>query len=191
VANDTFVQAGSGITQGGWETSGNTWAIPTGTATAAALAEDDIRDLVTNLHKNGATEADKPMVAMCSPDLKRTISEYMFTSSARIGSLIKEAGENSGRAVGAVEYFVTDFCVLELVPNRFMSTVSLTNAFSNLWIFDPAQFELVYLRGPTTTALAKQGLVDVRMVNAYWGTRFHPEACGAVMGIDASAAMTA
>ncbi len=191
VANDTFGQAGSGITQGGWETSGNTWAIPTGTATAAALSEDDIRDLVTNLHKNGACDHDKSLVAMASPDLKRTISEYMFTSTARIGSLVKETGDDNGRAVGSIEYFQTDFGLLQLVPNRFMSTVSLTNAFSCLWVFDPAQFELVYLRGPTTTELAKQGLVNVRMVNAYWSTRFHPEACGGILGIDATAAMTA
>lgn len=191
VANDTFSQAGSGLTQGGWETSGNTWAIPTGTCTRGGITEALIRTTVKNLHKNGACDHDKGLVAMCSPDLKETISQYMFTSSARIGSLVKETGDSNGRAVGSIEYFQTDFGLLQLVPNRFMSTLTLTNAFSSLWIFDPAQFELVYLRGPTTTALAKQGLVDVRMVNAYWSTRFHPEACGGIVGILASTAMTA
>lgn len=191
VANDTFAQAGSGITQGGWETSGNTFAAMTGTATAAALAESDIRGVVLNLFLNGACDTEKSLVAMTTATLKQVISAYMYTSTARIGSFVKETGDRAGLAVGNVEYFQTDYALLELVANRFMSTISLTNAFTPLWIFDPAQFELVYLRGPTTSALAKQGLVDVRTVSAYWGTRFHPEACGGVVGIDASSAMTA
>lgn len=192
VANDTFAQAGSGVTQGGWETSGNTWAALTGTCTTAALAESDIRGVVLNLYKNGACDTEKALVAMTSPELKQVISQYMYTSTARIGSFIKETGDTAGRAVGNVEYFQTDFALLELVPNRFISTMTAqTNAFTPLWIFDPGQFELVYLRGPTGSALAKQGLVDVRMVSAMWGTRFHPEACGGIVGIDATAAMTA
>lgn len=191
VANDTFAQAGSGITQGGWETSGNTFAALTGTATAAALAEADIRGVVKNLYKNGACDTEKSLVAMTTVDLKEVISAYMYTSSARIGSFVKETGDRAGLAVGNVEYFQTDYALLELVANRFMTTMTLSNAFTPLWIFDPGQFELVYLRGPSTTAGAKQGLVDVRWVSAYWGTRFHPEACGGVVGIDAASAMTA
>ena len=191
VANDTFAQAGSGITQGGWETSGNTWAALTGTATAAALAESDIRGVVLNLFKNGACDTEKSLVAMTTAECKQVISAYMYTSTARIGSFVKETGDRAGLAVGNVEYFQTDYALLELVANRFMSTITLTNAFTPLWIFDPSQFELVYLRGPTTSVGAKQGLVDVRWVSAYWGTRFHPEACGGVVGIDATAAMTA
>ena len=191
VANDTFSQAGSGITQGGWETSGNTFAAMTGTATAAGLTETDIRTTCLNLFKNGACDTEKSLVAMTSPELKQIISQYMYTSTAKIGSFVKETGDTAGRAVGNVEFFQTDFALLELVANRFMSTITLTNAFTPLWIFDPGQFELVYLRGPTTSALAKQGLVDVRTVSAYWGTRFHPEACAGIVGIDAATAMAA
>lgn len=189
VANDTFSQAGSGITQGGW--TGAVWAALTGTATAGALTETLVRTAVKNLYKNGACDHSKALVAMTSPDVKQLMSEYMFTSSARIGSLVKETGDDNGRAVGSVELFQTDYGLLELVPNRFMSTLTLTNAFSCLWIFDPMQMELVYLRGPTTSAGAKQGLVDVRWTSAYWGTRFHPEALAGIVGIDATAAMTA
>lgn len=191
VANDTFAQAGSGITQGGWETSGNTFAALTGTATAAALSEADIRGVVKNLYKNGACDTEKSLVAMTTADLKEVISAYMYTSTARIGSFVKETGDRAGLAVGNVEYFQTDYALLELVANRFMTTMTLTNAFTPLWIFDPSQFELVNLRGTTVSAGAKQGLVDVRWASNYWSTRFHPEACGGVVGIDAASAMTA
>lgn len=191
VANPTFSQAGSGVTQGGWETSGNTWAIPTGTCTTGGITETLIRTAVKNLYKNGACDHDKGLVAMCSADLKEVISQYMFTSSARIGSLVKETGDSNGRAVGSVEYFQTDFGLLQLVPNQFMTTMTLSNAFSSLWIFDPAQFELCWLRGPTTENLAKTSLVNSKLVSAYWTTRFHPEACAGIIGINAATAMVA
>lgn len=191
VANDTFSQAGSGITQGGWETSGNTFAALTGTATAGGLTETLIRATVKNLHKNGACDTEKSLVAMTTVDMKEAISQYMYTSSARIGSFIKESGDTASRAVGNVEFFQTDYALLELVSNRFMGTMTLTNPFTPLWIFDPGQFELVYLKAPSTTAAQKQGLADVRWVSAYWGTRFHPEACGGIVGINAATAVAA
>ena len=191
VANDTFAQAGSGITQGGWETSGNTWAALTGTATAAALTEADIRGVVKNLYKNGATNRDKALVAMTSPDLKEVISQYMYTSTARVASIVKESADMTSRAVSNVEYWATDFGLLELVPNVHVSTITLTNAFSFLWILDPMQMELVYLQGPTVSNGAKDGLVDVKWLTAHWTARWQPEAIGGVVGIDATAAMTA
>lgn len=188
-ANNTFLQAGSGVVQGGW--SGTLWEALTGTATVGALTETLVRQLCLNLFKNGACDTEKSLIAMTSPELKQQISQYMYTSTAKIGSFVKETGDSAGRAVGNVEYWQTDYALLELVASRFISTMTLTNAFTPLWIFDPNQFELVYLRGPTTSAAAKLGLVDTRWVNAYWGTRFHPEACGGIVGINAALPMTA
>ena len=191
-ANDTFAQAGSGITQGGWETSGYTFAAMTGTCTTGALAESDIRGVVKNLYKNGATRRDKALLALTSPDMKEVISQYMYTSTARIGSIVKESGDSDSRAVSNVEYWQTDFGLLELVPDVHVTTMTATtNAFSFVWLLDPSQMELVYMRGPTVSQGAKQGLVDVRWLSAHWTLRFQPEAIGGVVGIDATSAMTA
>ena len=81
-----------------------------------------------NLHKTGACDTNKSLVAMTTVDLKEVISQYMYTSSARIGSFVKESGDSSSRAVSNVEFFQTDYALLELVSNRFMSTITLTNA---------------------------------------------------------------
>jgi len=191
VAFDTFSQAGSGLTQGGWETSGNTWAIPTGTCTTGGLTETLVRTSCLNLFKNGACDTTKSLVAMSTAEMKQNISTYMYTSTAKIGSFIKESGDTSSRAVGNVEYWQTDYCLLELVANRLMSTLTLSNAFTPLWIFDPGQVELVYLIGPNTTAPAPDGLVDVRWTSAYWSTRFHPEATAGIVGINSATAMAA
>jgi hypothetical protein len=188
---DTFSQAGSGLTQGGWETSGNTWAIPTGTCTVGGLTETLVRTAVLNLFKNGACDTTKSLVAMTTPELKQNISTYMYTSSAKIGSFIKESGDSSSKAVGNVEYWQTDYALLELVANRLMTTLTLSNAFTPLWIFDPGQVELVYLVGPNTTAPSPEGLVDVRWTSAYWSTRFHPEATAGIVGINSATAMAA
>jgi hypothetical protein len=188
---DTFSQAGSGVTQGGWETSGNTWAIPTGTCTTGGLTETLVRTAILNLFKNGACDTNKSLVAMTTAELKQNISTYMYSSTAKIGSFIKESGDTSSRAVGNVEYWQTDYCLLELVANRLMTTLTLSNAFTPLWIFDPAQIELVYLIGPNTTAPAPDGLVDVRWTSAYWSTRFHPEATAGIVGINSATAMAA
>jgi hypothetical protein len=191
VANTTGINAGSGITFGGWNGT-DLFAALGGTATAAAIAEADIRAIVLALFKNGACDTEKALVAMGSPEVKQVISQYMYTSTARIGSFLKMQGDGSSdRALSNVEFIQTDYGLLRLVGSRFMGTMTLTNPFSNLWIFDPGQFELVTLKGMNVTAGQKSGLVDVRWANMYWGTRFHPEACGAVVGIDSALAMTA
>jgi hypothetical protein len=191
VAFDTFSQAGSGLTQGGWETSTPSWAIPTGTCTAGGLTETLVRTACLNLFKNGACDTNKSLVAMSTAEMKQNISTYMYTSTAKIGSFIKEQGSGPDRAVGNVEYWQTDYCLLELVANRLMTTLTLTNPFTPLWIFDPRQVELVYLIGPNTTAPAPDGLVDVRWTSAYWSTRFHPEATAGIVGINSATAMAA
>jgi hypothetical protein len=191
VANTTGINAGSGITFGGWNGT-DLFAALGGTATAAAIAEADIRAIVLALFKNGACDTEKALVAMGSPEVKQVISQYMYTSTARIGSFLKMQGDGSSdRALSNVEFIQTDYGLLRLIGSRFMGTMTLTNPFSNLWIFDPGQFELVTLKGMNVTAGQKSGLVDVRWANMYWGTRFHPEACGAVVGIDSALAMTA
>jgi hypothetical protein len=191
VANTTGINAGSGVTFGGWDGT-SLFAALGGTATAGAISEADIRAVVLALFKNGACDTEKALVAMGSPEVKQVLSQFMYTSTARIGSFLKMQDSGSrDRALSNVEFFQTDYAMLELVGSRFMSTMTLTNAFSNLWIFDPGQLEMVTLKGMNVTAGQKSGLVDVRWANIYWGTRFHPEAIGGVVGIDSALAMTA
>ncbi len=58
---------------------------------------------------------------MSTPSMKQSISEYLFTSTARVGTITTETGQSKQQstAVGAIDVFVSDFGVLEIVPNRF------------------------------------------------------------------------
>lgn len=176
-------------TQGGWNSGTSVFDAYT-PGTKRALTEAKLRDLCQALYTGGCGGPDQTLTAMCAPTIKRTISQYMYTSSARIAQLVKDVGDSSQAvAQGSVEIFITDFGTLKLVPNRFMGDLG-TNQYG-LYVFDPNYFELVYLRGVNTTAGAKLGLVERRIVNAYWGTRFNPECIGAILDIDDAAAMTA
>lgn len=175
-------------TQGGWNSGTSIFDAYTPGA-KRAITETKLRNIAQALYLGGCGGPDQALVAMCAPTIKRTISTYMFTSSARIAQWTKEVGSNaSNSAVGAVDVFITDFGTLELVPNRFQVDLG-TNQYG-LYVFDPNYYEQVFLRGVTTSVNAKIGLVERRTMSAYWGTRFNPECIGAILDIDDAAAMT-
>lgn len=198
---DTFrsIASAGASTDGGWD-GASVFAAPNmvATPTPTALAESDIRDAVQDLYMMGSSDPDKALVLMTSPPLKRIISEYYYTSTAKAAPFIKTSGEGANqRAVGSVEFIVTDYATLELVPNRFMGEEQATSNGASLannhqlHIFDPDMFEIVYARGVVTQELAKVGLAERRLVNAYWSTRFHPEAYSLICDISVLLAMTA
>lgn len=160
--------------------------------TARAVTETMLRDMAQALYVGGCGGPGQRLTLMTSPEMKRIISTYMYTSSARIASLVKDVqSANMAEAQGAVDVFITDFGTLELVPSRFVTGLSGSGATRHYaMLFDPSYFELVYLRGYTTTENAKIGLVDRRTCNVYWGTRFNPECMGVIADLDPTAAMT-
>jgi len=176
-------------TQGGWNSGTSIFDAYT-PGVKRAITETKLRNLAQALYLGGCGGPDFTLTAMCAPTIKRTISQYMYTSSARIAQLVRDVNNGDQvRAVGSIELFQTDFGVLELVPNRFMGDLG-TNQYG-LYMFDPAYIEQVFARGVTTTPAAKIGLVERRIVNAYWSTRFNPSCIGAILDIDDAATMTA
>lgn len=190
-ANDLFVSiaSASASTPGGWDGSAVFDAATIGTPTTTALAESDIRDLVQTMYSMGAADPGKALTLMTGAAIKRIISEYYYTSTAKAAPLLKTSGDGPDQmAVGSVEYVVTDYATLQLVPNRFMSTLGTGSYY--LYIFDPKWWEIVYQQGVTAQTAAKVGLVERRPVTAYWGTRGHPETIATIVDIS-NAAMTA
>ena len=61
-----------------------------------------------------------PTKLLTVPALVRKFSEYLFTSSARVATLMSDQGKSREKAaaLGSVNVFVTDFGTLDLVPNR-------------------------------------------------------------------------
>jgi len=164
----------------------------TAMATPGAITEVAIKDVVEQLYENGAD----PTVLMGRPSCIRRISEFQFTSAARIATLTNQDGAASNAqrvAQGSVNVMVTDFSVLELVPNRLQPrSGDDTPESDTVFIFDPGMLSISYLIGYRTIPLAVDGLQEKRLIHVDWGLRVgNWEGLGGLIGINPATAMTA
>ena len=171
--------------------------VPTATTDGITLTEASIRDVVESIYQEGGD----PTVLMSVPGVVRKISEYLFTSSARVATLMADQGKSSEKAtaLGSVNVFVTDFGTLRLVPNRLQqlydavyANPSLTADFADVFILDPAYLQMCYLYGYRTDVLAKTGLAENRQMAVDWSLIVNTEkAHGIIASVDPTVAMTA
>ena len=171
--------------------------VPTATTDGITLTEASIRDVVESIYQEGGD----PTVLMSVPGVIRKISEYLFTSSARVATLMADQGKSSEKAtaLGSVNVFVTDFGALRLVPNRLQqlydalyANPSLTADFADVFILDPAYLQMCYLYGYRTDVLAKTGLAENRQMAVDWSLIVNTEkAHGIIASVDPTVAMTA
>jgi hypothetical protein len=166
---------------------------------ARAMTETDVRDAGEMAYNEGGN----PTKLMSVPKMIRKLSEYLFTSSARIGTIQTNVSRNSVSegeyghqgvtAVGAVNVIVTDFQTLEFVPNR--SQLLYDNGGTDccdVFIMDPEYWAITYIQGIETEALAKTGLSSKRMMSVDWSIIAKQEKASAIiMGIDPTLAVTA
>jgi len=140
------------------------------TADGITLTESDIRDIVQSIYQNGGNATK----LMATPAVIRQISEYLFTSSARVATLMSDQGKSTEKAtaLGSVNVFVTDFGTLTMVPNRLQASYgaayanpALDAVNSDLFILDPEYLSLCYLKGYRTDKLAKTGLAENRQMS--------------------------
>ena len=148
---------------GGFNTSTGVVDAPTA-GDARAISETAVRDVTESIFIEGGD----PSVLMSTPTVIRKLSNYMFTSSARIATAMSDVGqkESAATAVGAVNVFVTDFnIVLEMIPNRLQQ---LAGALADAFIITPSMLSLGLLTGYRTEQLAKPGLSDKRQIMVDW-----------------------
>ena len=167
------------------------------TADGITITEANIRTVVEDIYLNGGN----PTKLMAVPAVISQISEYLFTSSARVATLMSDQGTSSAKAtaLGSVNVFVTDFGTLSLVPNRLQNsygaayaTPSLTAANSDVFILDPEYLSLCYLKGYRTDTLAKTGLAENRQMSVDWSLIVNTEkAHGVIPSVLNAGTMTA
>lgn len=188
---ETNVVIRTGGTVGGYNgTTGLTVAQIPATA-VAALTETEVRDRVENIYDQGG-DATK---LMSIPAQIRKFSEYLFTSSARVATLMSDQGKSQEKAaaLGSVNVFVTDFGTLDLVPNRLQQKQTTDSADDSCFVFylDPEYLSLCYLKGYRTDMLAKTGLAENRQMSVDWTLIVNTEkAHGMSADIDYTAAVT-
>ena len=170
--------------------SGGTFGQPTTAATdgtPAALSEADILTVLRDCYIEGGN----PNMIMVGPTVKQRISNYMFdqaTPSARIATQRQDQGPvNRGgvSVVGAVDVYVSDYTVLDIVPNRFQRE-------RDVWILDTEYWEISYLDGYKTETIAKIGDAERRHILVDWGlSSLNEAASGVVADVDETVAMVA
>lgn len=172
---------GTGIVDA-WTTSG----------AVATLTETNIRDTVQTIYDEGGN----PSKLMSIPAVIRKISEYLFTSSARVATLMSDQGKSreAATAMGSVNVFVTDFGTLDLVPNRLQQKQQAAVADDSAFVFvlDPEYLSLCYLKGYRTDTLSKTGLAENRQMSVDWTLIVNTEKAHGMIGdVDHTAAVTA
>ena len=135
-------------------------------------------------------EGGNPNMFMLPPRLKQGFSNFLFgTTSNRVATQYQDQGKaNRGgiSVVGAVDVYVTDFEVMDIVPNRFSpSGVTQSEAF----ILDTEFWAMSYLDGYHVEDIAQIGDARRRMLIVDWTVVSKNEASSAIIGglIDTSA----
>jgi len=157
--------------------------------TKRALSETVIRNICQDIYQAGGN----PSKAMGRPAVIRKLSEYLFTSTAKVATLMSDQGKSreAAAALGAVNVFVTDFGVtLELTPNRLQTTTA--TATSTLFIIDPPKLMRSDMNGIAVEPLAKEGTADSRLMSTDWLLKVLSEKAHGLIGdIDEALAVVA
>lgn len=166
--------------------SNSTYGQPTTAATDGtqrALTEDALLGIIKDCYVAGGT----PNMIMVGPTMKQQISKYMYGGSARIATQYQDQGRTPRggvRVVGAVDVYVSDFSVLDIVPNRFQRE-------RDVWVLDTEFWAITYLDGYKTETIAKIGDAERRHILVDWAVESKNEAAsGVVADIDETAPMT-
>jgi len=156
------------------------------------LTETAVRDAVQGVYEEGGD----PSVFMCTPDVIRKFSEYLFDASARVATLYSDQGKSAEKAtaLGSVNVFVTDFGTLKMIPNRLQQKhldSTGPDLVSDVFILDPQYLQLCYFKGYRTDTLAKLGLAENRQMCVDWTLIVNTEKAHAIIGdIDGTANVT-
>ena len=187
---ETNVAVGAGGVVGGFDpVTGLVDAYTPGAA--RNLTEDDVRDVSEGIFNEGG-EATK---MLSTPAAIRKFSEYMFTSSARIATLQSDQPGQRAKQTGkgSVNVFVSDFSVLEFVPDRLQQTYTDAVATQVVFVFilDPMLLRLGKLNGYAVDPLAKTGLADKRLMRVDWCVKvLNEKGNGMVADVDPTLAAT-
>ncbi len=183
----TNVQAGTGAAADP-TLSSTTYGYPNAArtrGTVQALSEADIRDVMKEAYINGGN----PSIMMMEPTVKSLWSQFMI-GSGKVATPYQDHGKNPRagvHAVGAVDVFISDFGVYDVIPNRFQSPL-------DVFILEPDLWDIVYFKGRKflIEELGKAGDNDREHVLSDYGVKCRSEkGNGIVTDIDSTTPMVA
>ena len=186
------VASAGGSADGGWvNRTGN--VVPgrdyTG-VTPGAITETALKDVCQNIYSQGGN----PSKLLARPQLIRVMSEFFFSSGARIATLqskVDQSDTGGLNAQGRVNVWINDFSAVSVVPDRNLIIADATTESDTVFVLDPSQLRKTDYQAMRINNLAKTGTADNRQLVWYGGAQVDAwPKCGAVVDIDASLAMT-
>jgi len=152
--------------------------------TDRALSEADLLTVIGEIYDEGGN----PDMVSVGRTVKQRFSQYMLSGNARSATQYQDQGRspNSGiQVVGAVDYYVSDFGVLAVVPNRFQRE-------DDVLILDTSLWELGTFRGYQLKENGRDGdKLDFFVVHDFCLISRNEAGSGVVADIDETTAMTA
>ena len=190
-------QTAGTITGGGWEDrdftgdDGGVQAWAYGGVTPGAIQESMIKNAVRALFQNTGSRANR--VLMTRPVLHSVISDFYFTSTARVATLTAETNQQGpAQAMGAVNSILTNYGVLDMIPNNLQPIGDAGSGSDTAFILDMSQLKQSFLTGYNSVPLAKTGLSRKMFINGDYSLKvLNSEALGIIQGIDDSLQMAA
>lgn len=180
--NDNF-----GATGASGALSNGTYGVPTTARTQGTLRALSEASMLLPVIRDAYIQGGDPNMIVLAPAIKQRFSTYMFGTTARIATPYQDHGadKKSGvTAIGAVDVYVSDFGVLDIVPNRFMNT-------RHVFILDSSLWEVAYLDGVMVEKISKIGDSERRHIIADWGLVSRNEAGSGMVTDVQDAAMVA
>jgi len=187
----TNVSVGATGAVGGFNTTTGLFVAPT-PGTKRALSEATIRDILQQIYQQGGNTR----LLMARPVVIRKLSEYLFTSTAKVANMQTTTNQpgsakSAMAAYGSVNVFITDFGqTVDLVANRLQAADA--TATSSMYMLDPSHLRQSFLRGYQTEPLAKTGLSDKMLMSAEYSMLvLNEKSQGAILAIDEALAVVA
>jgi hypothetical protein len=137
-----------------------------------------------------------PDTIMVSPAVKRLITEFLYSTSARVAALysdVKDKRSGDVAAQSSISVYIHDFGMAKIVPNRFLGyTTALGTAEDHLYVLDMSMWSVLYLRPFFTKTIAATGDSEKRLLLVDYTLQYKEEmASGVIADINKATAMIA
>lgn len=109
----------------------------------------------------------EPETILMAPAWKQAISQFLFTSSARVAALYSDQGakpKGGATAQGSVDVYISDFGTMKMVPDRFLGHNGTVADTAHIYVLDMKMWEVAYLRSFRTSKLARTGDAENRQM---------------------------
>jgi hypothetical protein len=132
---------GSGTTVTGVDPTTSGISVRTDADTTRTFTETILKNVVQEIFSSGGT----PAALFVGPALKQTVSSFPGIAEQRY-----QAGNKPTTIISAADAYLSDFGLIQVVPNRFMRS-------RDALVLDPEFASLAYLRPFVTNELARTG----------------------------------